>query len=99
MTKKWMKGIAAGSILLSATLEGAVDFTKDVMPILEERCLKCHGHIKESGKVVDKGDLDITKPESIKEFLKAAAFCKLICRYLFAIDKYERIWNSIISFQ
>ena len=40
------------------------------MPILEKRCLKCHGHIKESGKVVDKGDLDITKPESIKEFLK-----------------------------
>ena len=71
MTKKWMKGIAAGSILLSATLQGAVDFTKDVMPILEERCLKCQGHIKESGKVVDKGDLDITKPESIKEFLKA----------------------------
>lgn len=71
MTKTWMKGIAAGSILLSGTLQAAVDFTKDVMPILEERCLKCHGHIKESGKVVEKGDLDITKPESVKEFLKA----------------------------
>ena len=41
------------------------------MPILEERCLKCHGHVKESGKVVTKGDLDITKPDSVKEFLKA----------------------------
>lgn len=71
MTKKWMKGIAAGSILLSGTLQAAVDFTKDVMPILEERCLKCHGHVKESGKIVTKGDLDITKPDSVKEFLKA----------------------------
>lgn len=71
MTKKWIKGTAIVSILASCTLDGAVDFSKDVMPILEERCLKCHGHVKESGKVVTKGDLDITKPESVKEFLKA----------------------------
>ncbi|MCM8536747.1 MAG: hypothetical protein NE334_12485 [Lentisphaeraceae bacterium] len=71
MTSKWIKGMAAGSLLLSSALHGAVDFTKDLLPILEERCLKCHGHVKESGKVVTKGDLDITKPESVKEFLKA----------------------------
>jgi hypothetical protein len=71
MTKKWIASFATGSMLLSNAAFGAVDFTKDLMPILEERCLKCHGHVKESGKLVAKGDLDITKPEMVKEFLKA----------------------------
>lgn len=44
-----------------------VDFTKDLMPLFEDRCIKCHGLVKASGKVVTKGELDLTKPETIKE--------------------------------
>ena len=61
-------------LLLTAGLtfaEKKIDFTKDLMPILKDHCLKCHGLIKESGKVVTKCDLDITKPDSVKEFFKA----------------------------
>jgi hypothetical protein len=57
-------------LCLSATAADKVDFTKDLMPLFKDRCIKCHGHIKESGKVVTKGDLDLTKPETIKETFK-----------------------------
>ena len=72
MINHYLKTITAASLLSANLLCGAVDFTKDLMPILEERCLKCHGRVKDSGKLVAKGDLDITKMESIKEFLTAA---------------------------
>lgn len=71
MLKRWMQGLAAGAFLLAGSAyANKVDFTKDLMPLFEERCIKCHGHIKESGKAVTKGDLDLTKPESIKETFK-----------------------------
>ncbi|MCH2207616.1 MAG: c-type cytochrome [Lentisphaerales bacterium] len=70
MKTKWISALISATLLLTNTSFGAVDFTKDLMPVLENKCLKCHGRVKENGKVVDKGDLDITKPESIKEFLK-----------------------------
>ena len=72
MLKTWLQGIAATSLLFAGNaFAKKVDFTKDLMPLFEERCIKCHGHIKESGKVVTKGDLDLTKPESIKETFEA----------------------------
>ena len=72
MLKTWLQGIAATSLFCAGNaFAKKVDFTKDLMPIFEERCIKCHGHIKESGKLVTKGDLDLTKPESIKETFEA----------------------------
>ena len=72
MLKPWLQGLAAGTLFIAGNaFANKVDFTKDLMPLFEERCIKCHGHVKESGKVVTKGDLDLTKPESIKETFKA----------------------------
>ena len=67
-----MQGLAAGSFLFAGNaFANKVDYAKDLMPLFEERCIKCHGHVKESGKLVTKGDLDLTKPESVKETFKA----------------------------
>lgn len=72
MLKPWLQGLAVGTLFAAGSaFANKVDFTKDLMPLFEERCIKCHGHIKESGKAVTKGDLDLTKPESIKETFKA----------------------------
>lgn len=72
MLKTWLQSLAAGSLFLAGNaFANKVDFSKDLMPLFEERCIKCHGHVKESGKLVTKGDLDLTKPESIKETFKA----------------------------
>jgi hypothetical protein len=44
----------AGVFLATATLSGAaekVDFAKDVWPVLEQQCVKCHGADKQKGKL------------------------------------------------
>ena len=80
MLKTLLQGLAAGTFLLAgSTYAKKVDFSKDLMPLFEERCVKCHGHIKESGKAVTKGDLDLTKPESIKETFTLATPKKATC--------------------
>ncbi len=72
MLKPWLQSLATGTLFVAGNaIANKVDFTKDLMPLFDERCIKCHGHVKESGKVVTKGDLDLTKPESIKETFKA----------------------------
>ncbi len=44
----------AGAIFAVATMAGAadkVDFAKDVWPVLEQNCVKCHGAEKQKGKL------------------------------------------------
>jgi Leucine-rich repeat (LRR) protein len=53
-------------ILLSFNLTAKVDFTKDLLPILEKRCVECHGNVKD-GKVVAKGKLNFNKIDTVKE--------------------------------
>src|SRR5256885_6971218 len=46
--------IAAGLLLAMnwhATAETKVDFSKDIQPILQETCVKCHGPEKQKGKL------------------------------------------------
>lgn len=42
-------GVAAG--LMAGPALGAVDFAKDIQPILKERCVSCHGPQKQKGKL------------------------------------------------
>ena len=39
------------SARLLAAAEGKVDFAKDIKPILEQQCIKCHGAEKQKGKL------------------------------------------------
>ena len=43
--------IAALSLLLSLRVQAAADFVKDVRPLLESYCFKCHGGTKKKGDV------------------------------------------------
>lgn len=38
-------------LLLASPLSAAVDFTRDVQPILNKNCIACHGGVKEAGEV------------------------------------------------
>ncbi len=41
----------ASGLLASLTLSAEVDFTRDIAPILESRCIECHGPEKQKGKL------------------------------------------------
>jgi mono/diheme cytochrome c family protein len=43
-------GAALGAGVLAAA-ESKVDFTKDIVPILQQQCIKCHGPEKQKGKL------------------------------------------------
>src|SRR5687768_9051488 len=49
------KAILATSLLLPITTYAAVDFVKEVQPILEQNCVRCH---TEKATAVEKGDTD-----------------------------------------
>src|SRR5687768_18238712 len=49
------KAILATSLLLPITTYAAVDFVKEVQPILENNCVRCH---TEKATAVEKGDTD-----------------------------------------
>ena len=38
-------------LLLATPVSAAVDFSKDVQPILNKHCIACHGGVKEAGEV------------------------------------------------
>ncbi len=42
-------GLFGGSLTLSA--QEKIDFAKDIHPVLEDRCIKCHGPKKQKGKL------------------------------------------------
>src|SRR5262245_45115397 len=50
-----LKAILATTILLPAFAPAAVDFSKDVKPILEQNCVRCHNP---KATAVEKGDTD-----------------------------------------
>lgn len=66
-----MKSILQTSILLgSLTLAGSAlaDFEKDVLPILEQKCMKCHRATYKTAsgrKKKPKGDLRLDSPENV----------------------------------
>src|SRR6187401_2162666 len=65
-----MKSVAALLILLASGFavsadDGAVDYSRDVKPILHERCYACHGALKlEAGLRLDTGSLARTGGDS-----------------------------------
>ena len=48
---QFIAGLIALTLSLGATAGGAVDFAKDVQPILERRCLQCHGPEEQNGGI------------------------------------------------
>ncbi len=46
-----MRKILSNLLLLTVPLSAAVDFTRDVQPILNKNCIACHGGVKEAGAV------------------------------------------------
>ncbi len=52
MTKKCLLLLAASSVaVLSARAADPIDFVKDIKPILEQNCIKCHGPDKQKGRL------------------------------------------------
>lgn len=61
--------ICANSILHAADVVGdSIDFAKDVLPVLQVRCIKCHGPEKEEGNIrLDSLSIDIQNDRSALE--------------------------------
>jgi Leucine-rich repeat (LRR) protein len=51
-----------------------ISFGDDLIPLFEQNCIKCHGgpDPRRKGKIVTKGDLNLTEIESIREFFIAS---------------------------
>ena len=51
-----------------------ISFGDDLIPLFEQNCIKCHGgpDPRRKGKLVTKGDLNLTKMESVREFFVAS---------------------------
>ena len=51
-----------------------ISFGDDLMPLFEQNCVKCHGapDPRRKGRIVTKGDLNLTKIDSIREFITAS---------------------------
>jgi mono/diheme cytochrome c family protein len=63
--KKFIFGTAALMTALSAQAE--VDFDKEIKPIFESRCVKCHGEKKQKGEYRLDNAKDIVKPGESEE--------------------------------
>ena len=51
-----------------------ISFGDDLIPLFEQNCIKCHGgpDPRRKGKLVTKGDLNLTKMDSVREFFTAS---------------------------
>lgn len=49
LTTSCLLGLFGGSLSLFA--QEKIDFAKDILPVLEDRCIKCHGPEKQKGKL------------------------------------------------
>ena len=63
--KKFILGSVA--VLTALSLQAEVDFTKDIKPILESRCVKCHGAKKQKGEYQLNNAKDILKAGDSEE--------------------------------
>ena len=54
-------------LLLAGSLQAEVDFNKDIKPILESRCVKCHGKKKQKGEYRLSNAKDIVKAGDSEE--------------------------------
>ena len=61
------KLIFALAVAMLSVSTQAVDFTKDIAPILEARCVKCHGAKKQKGEYKLSNAKDIVKPGESEE--------------------------------
>jgi hypothetical protein len=64
-----LTGIVASSLFLPA--QAAVDFAKDVVPILRTHCIECHGPDKQKGKLRLDTKADLLKGGKNGEVIKA----------------------------
>jgi mono/diheme cytochrome c family protein len=63
--KKFIYGAAA--MLTALSLQAGVDFDKEIKPILESRCVKCHGAKKQKGEYQLDNAKDIVKAGDSEE--------------------------------
>lgn len=86
-----LTGIFASSLLLPA--HAAVDFTKDVVPILRAHCIECHGPDKQKGKLRLDTKADLLKGGKNGAVIKVgdAAGSELIKRVTLPKENDERM--------
>ncbi|MCH2208402.1 MAG: c-type cytochrome [Lentisphaerales bacterium] len=63
--RKFIFGTAA--TLTALSLQAGVDFKKDIAPIFESRCVKCHGERKQKGEYRLENAKDIVKAGDSEE--------------------------------
>ncbi|MCM8535706.1 MAG: hypothetical protein NE334_07210 [Lentisphaeraceae bacterium] len=63
--RKFIFGTAA--MLTAISLQAGVDFDKDIKPVLESRCVKCHGAKKQKGEYRLSNAKDILKAGDSEE--------------------------------
>lgn len=78
----------ASLVLLLPSARAAVDFTKDVVPVLQSRCIECHGPDKQKGKLRLDTKADLLKGGKNGEVVKAgdAAGSEIVKRTLLPKD-------------
>lgn len=78
----WLTGLLVGCLMMSTDRASAVDYEADVLPILEQQCIDCHGpDVSEAGlrldsmlyalKGGDSGEATIVPGESVGSYLFA----------------------------
>ena len=83
----------AAAALSLAPARAAVDFAKDVVPILQSRCVECHGPDKQKGKLRLDSKADLLKGGKDGEVVKPgdAANSEVVKRILLPKDNDDRM--------
>ena len=81
------------AILTAAPLAAAVDFNKEIVPILQQRCVECHGPDKQKGKLRLDTHADFLKGGKDGEIVKAgdAANSEVYKRVILPKDNDDRM--------
>ena len=86
----WLVGLSLAASVSAA--ESAVDYQRDVKPILRARCFSCHGALKqESGLRLDTGALIRQGGDSGPALVPGEAANSLVLRRITATDESERM--------
>lgn len=59
------RGPDASNVLRNAPVTIAVSFSEDIRPILDAKCIQCHGGEDENGVIVKEMELDLTTYETL----------------------------------